>query len=144
MLYEIGLKEKNIQRTKNGVFYGMNSAMGKKIRETETYDEDHLNITTSVGARNKRLKQLLMHEHFGKINLENAKKVMADHYDVFLEKDVKNGRGICKHAESDEEHCGAPAHYPFGCTDAKVVNSEMAKKMSFVGRFGSGCGRTAG
>lgn len=142
MLYEIGLKKKNIERTKNGVFYGMNSAMDDKIRKDETTDIDHDNITTSVGARNARLDQLLNHDLFGKLNLDNAKDVMADHYDIHLRRTELNGRGICNHSELDEEYCGGYPHYPFGCTDAKVVNTEMAKQLSFIGRFGSACGRT--
>ena len=29
----------------------------------------------------------------------------------------------------------------FGSVDAKIVNTEMAKKMRFYGRYGSACGR---
>lgn len=141
MLLEIGLHEKNVERTKSGVFYGMNSAIGKELREKETDDIDHTNITTSVGARNARLDELLNHTYKGKINIDNAKRVMADHYDVYLKRDAKNGRGICNHTELNPEHCRRPPHFPFGCTDAKVVNSEMAKNMTFAGRFGSACGR---
>jgi len=140
MLFEIALKRKNIKVTKNGVFYGMNSVMDDVIRITETNDDDHDDITTSLGARNQRLDELLNHKYKGKIDIENGKKVLADHYDVFLRRESMNSRGICKHVELDPEHCSHP-HYPFGCTDAKIVNSEMAENLSFLGRFGSACGR---
>lgn len=141
MLLELGLKQYNIKKTKNGVFYGMNSAISDELRKKETNDIDHDNISTSVGARNYRLNELLNKKYYGKINLSNAKQIMGDHYDVYLDKNIKNSRGICKHLESSIEHCKKPPFYPFGCTDAKVVNSEMAKNNSFWGRFGSGCGR---
>jgi len=140
MLFELGLKQKNVQRTKNGVFYGMNSVIDDTIREKETTDKAHEDITKSLGARNQRLDDLLNHKYKGKIDIENGKMVLADHYDVFLRREAMNGRGICKHVELDPEHCSYP-HYPFGCTDAKIVNSEMATELSFLGRFGSACGR---
>jgi hypothetical protein len=141
MLFELALKNKNVQKTKNGVFYGMNSVMDETIRKKETTDEEHNDITTSLGARNKRLDELLNKKYKGKIDLENSKIILADHYDVFLKRDAMNRRSICKHVELDPEHCFKP-HYPFGCTDAKVVNSSMAYNLSFYGRFGSACGRT--
>jgi len=141
MLYEIGLKEKNVQRTKNGVFYGMNSAMDKDLRENETTDEDHDNIATSSGGRKIRLNELLNKIYKGKINITNAKKIVADHYDSYLRRDEMNGRVICNHSESDYVNCNYAPYDLFGCTDGKVVNTEMAKKLTFQGRFGSACGR---
>jgi hypothetical protein len=141
MLYEIGLKEKSVQRTKNGVYYGMNSAMNDKLRKNETFDEDHDNITTSLGGRNHRLNELLNKVYKGKINIENSKKIMADHYDTYLRRNEENGRVICNHSEKDIRNCRYLPYDLFGCTDGKVVNTEMAKKMRFAGRFGSSCGR---
>lgn len=141
MLCEIGLKCQNIKRTKNGVFYGMNSAMSDELREKETNDIDHDNVSTSVGSRNHRLNDLLNHIHKGKINIDIAKSVMADHYDTRLRRVEMNGRCICSHSEKDFENCGYEPFSLYGCTDAKVVNTEMAQNMTFHGRFGSGCGR---
>jgi hypothetical protein len=141
MLYEIGLKEKSVKRTKNGVFYGMNSAMDKQLRERETNDEDHDNISTTSGGRNVRLNQLLNKTYKGKINISNSKKIMADHYDSYLRRNEMNGRVICNHSESDFRNCRYSPYDLFGCTDGKVVNTDMAKKMMFHGRFGSSCGR---
>jgi hypothetical protein len=141
MLFEIGLKNHSVQRTKNGVFYGMNSATNDDFRKKETDDVDHDNISTSVGSRNHRLDELLNHKYYGKINLEVAKQVMSDHYDMLLKKDNPGIRTVCKHLESSMEHCKRPPFMPSGCTDAKVVNTELARNNSFWGRFGSGCGR---
>jgi hypothetical protein len=132
MRFELGLKEHNIQRTSNGVFYGMNGSLGlsKEIKKDETGD-----ITTSIGSRNCRLNELLNKTYYGKITTNLAKQIISDHHDTQLKKTVMNSRGICNHSEL---HSQAK---PFGCTDGKVVDSQMAKRLSFLGRFGSACGR---
>jgi len=142
MQFEIGLDKYNINRTKNGLFYGMNSAFDFDLNNSETKDTDFQDISTSSGSRNYRLDALLNNKFYGKINTENAKEIISDHYDVFLNKEIMNGRSICNHAEKDEYGTTKRnAFYPRGCTDGKVVNSEMARKLDFEGRFGSSCGR---
>jgi hypothetical protein len=131
MLCELGLKEVHIEKKSNGVFYGMNSVTNKTIRDKETKDKNHWVTSTSVGARNVRLHVLLYETYYGKINISNAKKILSDHYDVFLDKPTDgNIRSICKHN-----------NYSFGAIDGKVVNSEMAKQMKFEGIYGNSCGR---
>jgi hypothetical protein len=141
MLFELGLHYKNVKRTSSGVFYGMNRALGVDLREQETTDGDSVNIATSSGARMTRLDQLLNHTYKGKINTSNAKKIMADHYDTYLGRDSRNSRSICNHTEENPEQSSRPPYFPFGCTDAKVVNTTMAKQLIFEARFGSACGR---
>jgi hypothetical protein len=118
----------------------MNSAMSEELRKEETNDHDFHDIKTSSGSRNKRLNDLLNEKYKGKINMEIAKKILADHYDEFLKKNILNSKGICKHVELETEKTTRPPHYPFGCTDSKVVNSELAAKLIFLGKFGCGCG----
>ena len=140
MLFEIGLHKTNIKKTNNGVFFGMNSAIDHDLRTSETTDNEWNDIKTSTGARTIRLNKLLYDVYFGSINTKNAKKILADHYDVFLEKDKPNSRSICNHSENDNES-GYFNYYPFGCTDGKVTDSSLAKKLQFFARFGSACGR---
>jgi len=137
MILELGMDVHSIQRTHNGVFYGMNSAMDMKLRNTETKDYDHTNDLTSVGARNNRLNHLLNEEYAGKINIQNAKRIISDHYDAHFARIQMTSRTVCKHSELDE----ATDFKPVGCTDAKVTDAKMASKMSFYGIFGSACGR---
>lgn len=137
MLLELGLKEHNMEKKKNGVFYGMNSAIGEKLRKTETDDVEFYDISSRCGMRNFRLNQLLNEEYYGKINVNSAKKIIGDHYDILLKKDSMNQRVICKHPELDP----ASGYKPYSSTDAKVVNSAMAKDLHFWGIFGSGCGK---
>jgi hypothetical protein len=142
MQFEIGLDKHNINRTNNGLFYGMNSAFDFNLNNTETTDTDFHDISTSSGSRNYRLDALANNIYNGKINTDNAKKIISDHYDVFLNKEIMNGRSICNHSEkADYDTVLRDAFYPRGCTDGKVVNSKMAKNLEFEGRFGSSCGR---
>lgn len=136
MLFELGLKTYNIQKTKNGVFYGMNSPISFKIRNLET-DSNISDISTSSGSRNERLNYLLNTQYYGKINIQNAKKIISDHYDTFLKREHIGFRNICRHSEIEEE----PEAALYGSVDSKVINSKMALGMKFWGRFGSGCGR---
>ena len=135
MLCEIGLKEHNIQRTSNGIFYGMNSAIGTKLREKETNDHSHTDIKTSSGARNQRLRELT-DTYYGKINLAIGKRILSDHYDVYLKRHVRNFRGICLHPDLTDDS------YPYGTVDSKIVNSELAKKLAFQAHLGPPCGHS--
>jgi hypothetical protein len=137
MLCELGLKSANIQRTNDGVFYGANSAMSFKLRSQETNDVDHDDVSTSVGARGVRLDYLLNTKYYGKIDTKTAKFVISDHYDMMTQSENMSSRCICKHSELD----ATMGYKPYGCTDGKVVDAKMSRKMEFWGRFGSACGR---
>jgi len=141
MQLEIAKKKHSVERKKEGVFYGINSAHNTEIRKEETNDTDYGNTKTSSGARNMRLHYLLYEKYAGKMNVENAKKIISDHYDVYLDKETKgNSRTICKHTNLDPDTSNRDAFYPFGCTDGKVMDSKMAREMSFEGRYGNSCG----
>jgi hypothetical protein len=136
MLCEIGLKVNNIQRTKNGLYYGMNSATSFKLRNEETTDMEYNDMNTSSGARNVRLDSLLNMKYYGKIDTKIAKEIISDHYDVNINTIEPNSHSICIHTYEDERE----ENYPHKCGDGKVVDSTMAYKMSFLARWGSSCG----
>jgi hypothetical protein len=139
MLCEIGLTHNNVQRTTNGVFYGMNSAHDFALRNQDTDDLTYVDPNTSSGARNIRLDALLNRKYYGKIDIEVAKRILADHYDVQIERDHHpSSRTICNHFFMDPD-TDSP-HYPHSSIDGKVVDSRMAKHMTFSGRWGSSCG----
>ena len=141
MLCEIGLDHTNIEKKKTGIFYGMNSAMDETLRKEETNDLTHWRTSTTSGARNVRFHKLLYETFQNKLNVQNAKQIISDHYDVFLDKNTQgNSRTLCKHSENDSKKTTGRPPRPFGAIDGKVINSAMAKKMSFVGIFGKSCG----
>lgn len=132
---ELAKKTHGIERTRDGVFYGMNSVFTPSIIHEEITDNsDLLNPYTSSGCRNLRLENLL---ESGKIDLSAAKQILADHHDCATNTVRKGIRGICKHKECEK---GKDFNIS-GAVDGKVVDSTLASQMQFIGRMGSSCGR---
>jgi hypothetical protein len=142
MLCEIGLNISNIQTTTDGVFYGMNSAMDFELRTLETTDQSFDDLGESSGSRNARLDALLNDKYYGKIDIEVAKHVISDHYDLKLNRIIPSSLTVCKHTDLDPAPGPGASRpfYPWGCVDGKVTDSSMAKRMEFVGRQGAACG----
>ena len=83
-----------------------------------------------------------MSQHAGKIDAESAKTFLADHYDEHLQKDRPDNRSLCSHADLDREPFGSRVPFsPWGTLDGKVVDTRMARQMSFAARWGSACGK---
>lgn len=139
---ELGLMYDGFERTRDGFFVGSNVAENRKIlvRETDVNDAD---IRASSIARRVRWKQL-MAENRGKIDVPLARSFEADHFDVYAKTDRAGGRTLCGHWENETEYAPGWLSVPFdhwGTIDAKVVDTAMAKRMSFAARWGSACGR---
>jgi Phospholipase B len=136
---ELGLKYIGFERTKDGYFVGSNVAENLKILRFETKSSE-MDIRFSSVARRVRWKQL-MKENAGKINLETGKEMEADHYDTYLNKSIPDLRSLCSHPDLDPDTFGVDVPFaPWGTIDGKVIDSKMAKQMSFVARWGSACG----
>ena len=142
---ELGLKYHNIERTKNGFFIGFNSVYDERIRNFEVINSGFYDIRRHQGARLVRLGDL-MDENKGKINIEIAKKIISDHYDVYLQKENNPcSRTVCSHYDLDAREfmsqSDRPKPYsPHGALDGFVCDSNLAKKMTFIGRYGNSCG----
>jgi hypothetical protein len=136
---ELGLKYVGFERKKDGFFTGSNIAEDLKILRFET-SSNELEIKASSVARRVRWKQL-MKEYAGRIDVDRAKLFLADHYDVYLQKDNPDSRTLCGHWENElQAGPGGTTQYPSGAYDAKVVDATMAKRMSLAARWGSACG----
>ena len=142
---ELGLNYNNIERTKNGFFIGFNAPYDPKIRNLECENSGMYDIRRHQGARLVRLNDL-MDTHKGKINIAVAKEIIADHYDVYLKKeDNPCSRTVCSHYDLDAREYMSQSDRPkpfspHGACDGCVVDTNMAKKMSFSARFGNSCG----
>lgn len=139
---ELGLEHSALERSRDGFFLGSNVAENLKIlrRETGTNESD---IRASSIARRVRWKQL-MREHRGRIDVALAQQFEADHYDTYTKSERPGGRTLCGHHELDADYAPGWFNAPFdhwGTIDAKVVDTAMAKRMSFAARWGSACGR---
>jgi hypothetical protein len=145
MRIELGLKYNNIERTKNGFFIGFNAPYDPKIRNLECNNSGMYDIRRHQGSRLVRLGDL-MDEHKGKINIEIAKQIIADHYDVYLLKeDSPCSRTVCSHYDLDAREYMSQENRPkpfalHGACDGCVADTTMAKNMSFSARFGNSCG----
>jgi len=136
---ELGLKHIGFEKKKDGYFVGSNVAEDLGILRFETKTKE-TNIKNSSIARRVRWKQL-MKQNGGKVDLELAKLFEADHHDMYLGKIEPNGRTICAHWDLDSQFSGIDNPFsPAGTVDGKVIDSKMAKRMSFLARWGSACG----
>jgi hypothetical protein len=135
---ELGLQHTGFERTKNGYYVGSNVAETIPILRLET-EQHETDIRQSGVARRVRWREL-MKQYEGKITADLAKLFEADHYDSYLHKDGFGWRALCAHGECDSLDLALPFE-PGGTIDAKVVDTEMAKSMTFAARWGSACGK---
>jgi hypothetical protein len=87
----------------------------------------------------------MIDKYKGKINIDIAKMIISDHFDVYLDKENPCSRTICSHYELDQREFMSQADrpkpfQPRGAVDGAVVDTNMAKNMSFSMRWGSSCG----
>jgi hypothetical protein len=136
---ELGLKYVAFEKKRDGFFIGSNVAEDLKILRFET-DTAETDVRNSSVARRVRWKQL-MKEFSGTVTIETAKSFEADHFDPYLGREFAGGRSLCSHADQDPQSSGKGTPFsPSGTFDAKVVDTAMAKRMSFAARWGSACG----
>lgn len=139
---ELGLKYDRLERTRDGYFLGSNIAEDPKVLRMET-DANENDVRLSTIGRRVRWKQL-MGQYGGKIDLKLAQRFESDHFDSYFQRQRAGGRTLCGHYELEDQYWGvwpgAP-YFPAGTFDAKVVDSAMARRMSFAARWGSACGK---
>ena len=147
MMLEDGGKHIGVERTRNGAFHASNNAMTPEIAALDTTHDNKYNPDSTTGARHLRMEYLLFDKYRGKLDTTNAKKILADHYDVSENRYKMGKMNICKHAELEGRELnkkeGSKGNVvPLkGATDGKVIDSSMARRMQFEGRMGSPCGR---
>lgn len=145
MQFEQGLKFDNVQIKTNGFFVGFNAPQDPRIRNLETTNSGYMDLRRHQGARQVRLTEL-MEKHYGNIDVEIAKEVLADHYDVYLEKRSNpSSRTIDGHYELDaREYMSQPGRpipfQPRGTVDGKVIDGTLAADLSFIARWGNSSG----
>jgi Phospholipase B len=136
-LFELGLKNHSVSRTKDGCFVGANFPDSPKLRQEETkFDEGKK--TSSPNARKARWRQLI-EPHKGKIDLELGKRFETDNFDVILSKHEANERTLCGRVEISPR--GVPEwdwgpFYPGGTVQSKVTDGSLADQMALWGQVG--------
>ena len=137
---ELGLKYVTLERTKDGFFVGSNFPINPKLIAEET--DFPINDPNSPNLVRLRRWNQLMAENKGRIDVEAGKKFETDHYDMITKEIDPNERTLCGHV--DKSNRGMPGwqgpYGPAGAVEAKVADSAMAEKMSFVAGAGHPCG----
>jgi hypothetical protein len=144
MRIELGLQYVNVEIKTDGYFIGYNAPEDPKIRNLECSNTGYYDIRRHQGARRVRLTQF-MDEYKGKLDITIAKEILADHYDVYLNKINPSSRTCCGHYELDDRaYMSDPArpkpYQPRGALDGIVCDTTLAKRMALVARWGSSCG----
>jgi hypothetical protein len=140
-LFELGLKEHSVRRSKDGYFIGANFPVDPKLTKLET-DFDVKNEKSSPNARRVRWEQL-MAQHKGKLDIPTAMAMEADRYDVIEKKNGPNERSLCGCVELSPR--GVPEwdwfkFYPGGTVQSKAMDATGARKLEFWAAIGHGGG----
>jgi len=143
---ELGLLNVTFSRSKEGYYDGENyvddskmirEECGPTLWDTTANWPDQLANSNCVTARRLRW-HALMSEHKGKIDVELAKEFEADQFEQALGQINPGGFVLMARMEITDipEIQGQVAPRPFGANEAKVVNADLAKNMSFWARIG--------
>ena len=97
---ELGLKNHFLERTTNGYFTGANFPVNEKILKEET-SFDPTSVDQSANMRRQRW-DILMVQYKGKINIDNAKSFMSDHFDTRRNTEKAGRFSLCGHIDEDE------------------------------------------
>ena len=137
---ELGLKNVNLQRTKDGYFCGANFPVNEKLAREET-KFDLTDKSLSPNARRIRWEQL-MKENRGKIDAAAGQRFLSDHYDSYSGKVEPGERTLCGHVELSPRGMKPwqPEFGAAGAVQAKVTQASMSDHMTMRASMGHSCG----
>ncbi|HUK29710.1 MAG TPA: C45 family peptidase [Candidatus Acidoferrum sp.] len=139
--FELGLKDHQVWRTKDGYYVGSNFPRDPKLIKDETNFDPSFKAG-SANARRARWEQI-MQASKGKIDVPSAEKFLGDHEDVILGKDSADERTLCGHTDASSRGVSQwdwPAYFPGGAVQGKAMDSHMAESLSFFAHTGHPCG----
>ena len=137
---ELGLKNVNLQTSKDGFFVGSNYPDNPRLIAEET-DFPAKDQGITANARHLRWNQL-MAENKGLIDVPAAQRFLADHFDPFANKTEPNERTLCGHIDLSPR--GAKPWEPeFGIAGAvqnKAADAALISQLAFTAAMGHSCG----
>jgi hypothetical protein len=138
--FELGLQYQKLERTRDGWYSGSNVAEDPAILRLET-DATYDDVRDPSVARRVRWEKLLA-DNSGRIDVALGETMLADHFDVYTGRESASCRTLCGHCQLDDGSVpgGWGAFIPVGAFDGKVIDTALARRLSFVGRWGSSCG----
>ena len=139
---ELGLHHTPLTKKKDGYFVSSNFASDPALIHDDTRGFDPSDPESAMNARHIRAEQF-MKEHYGELDTALAEAYLSDHYDTYEHKIDAGKRSLCGHMETSpvgEKVWGDPPFDPEGAVTGKVTDSDLAAKLSFIGRAGHPCG----
>jgi hypothetical protein len=139
-LFELGLRESSVRRTKDGYFVGANFPVDPKLIKAET-NFDVADRASSPNARRARWEQL-MTEQKGRVDVEAAKALESDAYDGYEQKMGPDDRSLCGVVDRSPRGIPEwdwPPYFPAGTVQAKVADTGMVEKMQVWAAMGHPC-----
>ena len=139
---ELGLRHTPLTRKKDGYFVSSNFAADPDVVRDDTPGFNPNDPESSMNARHVRAEEFVK-EHFGMLDTTLAEAYLSDHYDSYEHKIDADKRSLCGHIDASpvgEKNWDEPAYDPSGAVTGKVMDSDMAAKLSFTGRAGHPCG----
>ncbi len=139
---ELGLKNTPLWRSKDGYFVSSNYARDPELIRNETDGFKLNDLSFSPNARRVTWEKR-MAEYKGRIDIDLAEQFLADHEDSYTGKNEADDRSLCGHVDRVKQ--GIPQfdwgpYYPAGSVTGKVMDSDMAGKLSLVAHAGHPCG----
>lgn len=137
---ELGLKNVELKRTKDGYFAGANFPINEKLLKEET-DFNPKDASASANTRRVRWGRL-MSENKGRIDVALAQKFLGDHFDTLTNKTEPSERTLCGHVDLSPRGMGdwKKPWEAAGAVQNKVSDAAMIAKMTFLGAAGHACG----
>ena len=139
---ELGLHNTPLTRKTDGYFVSSNFSADPNLIRDDTPGFDPNDPESTMNARHIRAEEF-MKEHYGKLDTALAEAYLSDHEDSYEHKIDIGKRSLCGHEETSpvgEKVWDNPPYSPSGAVTGKVMDSDLAAKLSFIGRAGHPCG----
>lgn len=134
---ELGLKHVTLQRTHDGYFVGSNFPSNPELIRDEANGFPVADMSISANARHLRWEQL-MQDNQGTIDVAEAQRFLADHYDTYLHQVAPSERTLCGHIDLSPRGSAPwqPAYGPAGTVQNKAADATLITQMSFTAAMG--------
>jgi hypothetical protein len=137
---ELGLKHVTLHRSSDGYFVSANFPIDSALtREETTFNPS--DSSCSGCERRVRWNQL-MKRFRGVIDVDQAERFLADHFDPLAGADRPSERTLCGHIDVSPRGAGTwqPPYGSAGAVTNKVADATLAASMSFAAAAGHACG----
>ena len=135
---ELGLKDHQVWRTKDGIYVGSNFPSDPKLMKEET-TFNPLDSTNSPNSRHRRWDHLTS-QYKGRIDAETGKVIEGDSYNELTKARETSRCVIAGRVDTDPKGCPEwswPPYFPGGTVQAKITTAAMAKDLKLWAHMGN-------